>query len=98
MEEVLDVATPALFTIQSGINEPRYVSIMGIRKAAKKELRVHDLSALGLSPEDAGEEGSMILVERIFPTPVGEGAEILTGGSEAVAAQVADILVKGGVI
>ena len=98
MEEVLDCAFPALFTIQSGINEPRYVSIMGIRKVAKKEIQVHDLSTVGLSPEDAGEGGSMILIERIFPTPVGEGAEILLGSPDAVAAKVTDIFEKGGVI
>jgi electron transfer flavoprotein beta subunit len=98
MEEVLDCQFPALFTIQSGINEPRYVSIMGIRKVAKKEIQAHDLSAVGLAPEDVGEGGSMILIERIFPTPVGEGAEILIGSPDAVAAQVTDIFAKGGVI
>jgi electron transfer flavoprotein beta subunit len=98
MEEVLDCQFPVLFTIQSGINEPRYVSIMGIRKVAKKEIKVIDLSAVGLAPEDVGEGGSMILIERIFPTPVGEGAEILTGSPDAVASQVTDIFEKGGVI
>jgi electron transfer flavoprotein beta subunit len=98
MEEVLDCQFPALFTIQSGINEPRYVSIMGIRKVAKKEIAVHDLSAVGLAPDDVGEGGSMILIERIFPTPVGEGAEILTGSPDAVAAQATEIFEKGGVI
>ena len=39
--EVSIVDLPALITIQTGINEPRYVSILGIRKAAKKELKVH---------------------------------------------------------
>ncbi|MEM2897430.1 MAG: electron transfer flavoprotein subunit beta, partial [Candidatus Bathyarchaeia archaeon] len=33
LEEVLEVKMPALFTVQTGINEPRYVSIMGMRKA-----------------------------------------------------------------
>lgn len=98
MEEVLECAFPALFTIQSGINEPRYVSIMGIRKVAKKEIKVFDLATAGLSPEDVGEEGSMGLIERIFPPPVGEGAEILTGGPDAVATTVADIFMKGGVM
>jgi electron transfer flavoprotein beta subunit len=98
MEEVLDCSLPALFTIQSGINEPRYVSIMGIRKVAKKEIRVLDLATAGLSPEDVGEKGSMGIIARIFPTPVGEGAEILTGSPDAVADKVADIFVKGGVM
>ncbi|OGP54778.1 MAG: hypothetical protein A2Y65_08800 [Deltaproteobacteria bacterium RBG_13_52_11] len=98
LEEVLDVGLPALFTIQSGINEPRYVSIMGIRKVAQKEIKVHDLGTLGLSPENAGEKGSMIVVDRIFPPPVGEGAEIFTGSPDDVAAKVTDIFAKGGVL
>ena len=98
MEEVLECVFPALFTIQSGINEPRYVSIMGIRKVAKKEIRVLDLAIAGISPKDVGEGGSMSLIERIFPPPVGEGAEILTGSPDTVAATVTDIFVKGGVM
>jgi electron transfer flavoprotein beta subunit len=98
MEEELECAFPALFTIQSGINEPRYVSIMGIRKVAKKEIKVLDIATAGLSPEDVGEAGSMSLIARIFPTPVGEGAEILTGSPDAVADKVTDIFVKGGVM
>ena len=49
-DEVSKIKLPALLSIQSGINEPRYVSIMGIRKAAKKELNVMKVSDLGLSP------------------------------------------------
>jgi hypothetical protein len=71
---------------------------MGIRKVAKKEIRVLDLATTGISPEDVGEGGSMSLIERIFPPPVGEGAEILTGSPDAVAATVTDIFVKGGVM
>src|SRR4030043_2425419 len=40
LEEVYEIDLPALLTIQTGINEPRYVSIMGIRKVAKKEIKV----------------------------------------------------------
>jgi len=98
MEEVLDVELPALFTIQSGINEPRYISIFGIRKVAKKEIKVLDLSTLGLSPNNVGEEGSMIGISRIFPPPVDKRAEILVGGPDEVAAKVTDIFEKAGVI
>jgi electron transfer flavoprotein beta subunit len=98
MEEVLECTFPAVFTIQSGINEPRYVSIMGIRKVAKKEIKVLDLASVGLPPENVGTAGSMSLIERIFPPSVGEGAEILTGTPDAMADKVTDIFVKGGVM
>jgi electron transfer flavoprotein beta subunit len=98
MEEVLDIGLPALFTIQTGINEPRYVSIMGIRKVAQKEIKVLDLSVLGLSPEQVGEKGSFIVLEKIFPPPVGERAKIFTGSPDEVATKVTDIFEKGGVL
>jgi electron transfer flavoprotein beta subunit len=98
MEELLDVGLPALFTIQTGINEPRYVSIMGIRKVAQKEIKVLDLGMVGLAPDQVGEKGSLILLEKIFPPPAGKGATLLTGGLDEVAAKVTDIFAKGGVI
>jgi electron transfer flavoprotein beta subunit len=98
MEEVLEIATPAVFTIQSGINEPRYVSIMGIRKVAKKEIGKQDLGAIGLAPDQAGAAGSFIVVEKIFTPPVGEGAQMLQGSPDEVATKVTDIFQKGGVI
>jgi electron transfer flavoprotein beta subunit len=98
MEEALDVETPAVFTIQSGINEPRYVSIMGIRKVAKKEIGKKDLGAIGLAPDQAGAAGSFIAVEKIFTPPVGEGAQMLQGSPDEVATKVTDIFQKGGVI
>ncbi len=98
LEEELEVTLPALFTIQTGINEPRYVSIMGIRRVAKKEIKVLDLGALGLSPEDVGEAGSMTVLERLFAPPAGEGAEIIQGAPDEVAGRIVEILEKGGVI
>ena len=40
LQERIKVALPCVLGIQSGINEPRYVSIMGIRKASKVERKV----------------------------------------------------------
>lgn len=37
LQEMLDIELPAVLTIQTGINEPRYASIMGIARASKKE-------------------------------------------------------------
>jgi electron transfer flavoprotein beta subunit len=98
MEEALEIQTPAVFTIQTGINEPRYVSIMGIRKVAKKEIGKQDLGAIGLAPDQAGPAGSFIVVEKIFTPPVGEGAQMLQGSPDEVATKVTDIFQKGGVI
>ncbi len=98
MGEELEIDLPALFTIQSGINEPRYVSVMGIRKVAQKEIRVANISSLCLSAQEVGEAGSMVTIERLFLPPTGVGAEIIRGTPDEVAARVASIFEKGGLI
>jgi electron transfer flavoprotein beta subunit len=98
LEEVVEIDLPALLTIQTGINEPRYVSIMGIRKVAKKEIKTFGVSDLNLKAEEVGLAGSDIRLEKIFLPPVGEGAEMLEGKPEEIARKVVDILKdKGGV-
>jgi electron transfer flavoprotein beta subunit len=97
LEEVYEIDLPAVLTIQTGINEPRYVSIMGIRKVAKKEIKTLGVSDLNLKAEEVGLSGSDIQLEKIFLPPVGEGAEMLEGKPEEVALKVFDILKdKGG--
>jgi len=97
LEEVVEIDLPALLTIQTGINEPRYVSIMGIRKVAKKEIKTLGTSDLNLKAEEVGLSGSYIRLEKIFLPPVGEGAEMLEGKPEEISSKVFDILKdKGG--
>jgi len=57
--EVVEIKLPAVLTIQTGINEPRYAPIRGIREAQKKELRVAGLDDLGVDAGavDAGASG-----------------------------------------
>jgi electron transfer flavoprotein beta subunit len=93
-DEMSQVALPALLAIQTGINEPRYVSIMGIRKAAKKEIRVIQAEALGLSQEDL--KPSLIMEEMYMP-PEAEGAEIIQGDAGTVADQIIRIIREKGV-
>ncbi len=97
LEEVVEVDLPAVLTIQTGINEPRYVSIMGIRKVAKKEIKALGASDLNLKAEEIGLSGSHLRLEKIFVPPVGEGAQMLDGKPEEIASKVFDILKdKGG--
>jgi electron transfer flavoprotein beta subunit len=94
MDEISKIRLPALLSIQTGINEPRYVSIMGIRKAAKKELSVMELEALGLSEEDLT---PLTTVEEIYLPPETEGAEIIEGDPGTVAEAILRILKEKGV-
>jgi len=93
--EVSLIELPALLAIQTGINEPRYVSILGIRKAAKKELKVVDLSELGLSDEELSPK---TLIDEVYLPPETEGAQILSGDPEKIASEVIEILTKKGVM
>ena len=97
LEEVFEILLPAVLTIQTGINEPRYVSLLGIRKAAKKEIKVFGFSDLNLKAEEVGLAGSDIRLEKISLPQVGEGAEILEGKPDEIALKVFDIVKdKGG--
>ena len=94
VEEVSRIKLPALLSIQTGLNEPRYVSIMGIRKAAKKELNVVTIEDLGLSRDELS---PWTTVEELFLPPETEGAQFLEGDPAAVAEQILRILKEKGV-
>lgn len=98
LEEVLEVKLPALFTIQTGINEPRYVSIMGIRRARKKEITVLNLKDLQMEEDEVGESGSWVTVERMFAPPVEKEAEIFEGNPDDVASRIVEILRSRGLV
>ncbi len=98
LEEQLEVKLPALFSIQTGINEPRYVSIMGIRKAMQKEIKVMTLADTGLAEADVGVAGSWLTVDRLYVPPVEKQAEFLKGTPDEMAVRVADILKAKGLI
>jgi len=98
LEEVVEVRLPAVLTIQTGINEPRYVSIMGIRKAMQKETEVLDFAKIGLGEGEVGEGGSWMVVEKMYVPPVEKQAEFLKGSPEDVAAKIVDIIKSKGLV
>lgn len=78
-----EVDVPALFTIQTGINEPRYATLRAIKQAEQKEIEV-------VEPSDLGEPGYR--VRRMYVPEKGEGAEMLDGGAVSVAQRIAEIV------
>jgi len=98
LEEIVEVKLPALLTIQTGINEPRYVSIMGIRKARSIEIKVLGLKELGLKEDEVGEAGSWMTVEKMFTPPAEKEAEILTGSLDEVTSKITEIMRARGLI
>jgi len=98
LEERLEVKLPALFAVQTGINEPRYVSITGIRKAMQKEVKVMGLADIGLTENDVGEAGSWIRIEKLYVPPVEKQAEFLKGSPDEIATKIVEILKSRGLI
>jgi len=98
LEEVIEVKLPAVLAVQTGINEPRYVSIMGIRKAMQKEIKVLGSADLGLNESETGEAGSWLKMGKLYVPPVGKQAEFLKGNPDEVAARIADIIKAKGLV
>lgn len=80
--DVVDFDLPAVLTIQTGINEPRYATLRAIKQAEQQEIEV--LSC------PAGEPAYS--VRRMFVPVRGEGAEMLSGSPAQIAARIAEIV------
>ena len=96
--ELLEINLPAVLTIQTGINEPRYASILGLRKAMQKSIKVMNCTDLGLSEGEVGRAGSKTILERLSTPPKTEGAKILEGAPEEVSTKLAEIFRERGVV
>ncbi len=96
--EVVEIEMPALITVQTGINEPRYVSIMGIKKAMKKEIRILSIDDLGLNEEEVGVDNSWLQIMEMYIPPVERRAEFIKGNPEEVASKIVEIIKSRGLI
>jgi electron transfer flavoprotein beta subunit len=89
--EVLKIRCPALLTIQTGINEPRYANLRAIKQAREKPMDELGLEDLGLDAQAvAAAAGSRR--RRLRPPESGGGAEIIGGSPAEAAARIADIV------
>jgi electron transfer flavoprotein beta subunit len=81
--DVVAVDMPALLTIQTGINQPRYATLRAIKQAEQLEIDVREAS-------DAGPPSS--LVRRMFVPPKSAGAALLNGSPADIAARIVEIV------
>jgi len=91
LQERIKVMLPCVLSIQSGINEPRYVSIMGIRKASKVERKIFK----GNDYEDNVIPGIEV-VKWVYPDKKG-GATMLDGELDGICKGLLGILKEKGV-
>jgi electron transfer flavoprotein beta subunit len=80
--ERIRIPLPALLTVQTGINEPRYATLRGIRQAGAKPMDVREV--------DAVEAGARLV--SLAPPAKGEGADMLDGAADEIAARIASII------
>ncbi len=83
--DVVEVELPALLTIQTGINTPRYATLRAIKQAREKPISVLE------APEGLA---SCSHVRRMFSPSRGEGAEMLGTDPAIVATRILE-LVRG---
>ncbi|VTT87245.1 Electron transfer flavoprotein, beta subunit [Halorubrum sp. DM2] len=94
VEELTDVDLPAVLTVQTGLNEPRYASLRGIRQAQRKEIAAKDLADLGLTAADV--ESALTITEMYEPESESD-AEIIEGDAGESAGRLAEVLREKGV-
>ncbi|MEZ3142713.1 electron transfer flavoprotein subunit beta/FixA family protein [Halobaculum sp. MBLA0143] len=94
VEELTEVDLPAVLTIQTGINEPRYASLRGIRQAQSKEI-----DAMGLADLDLSEETLDTPIRRtgMYEPETESDATYLDGDTDEQAGELADLLREKGV-
>jgi len=95
--EVNEIDLPCVLSIQTGINEPRYVGMRGIRAVASVPIPTIGASELGLDTATVGEAAAKVKRVDYFVPALGNGAEILRGSREENIDKVLELLeAKGG--
>lgn len=91
---------PAVIGVVKGINEPRYPSFMGIRKAARASIPVWSAADLGLDPHKIGLMAAAVSWPEVYPLPVRQSSIVFIEGETPaiVAARLADKLAAEKVI
>ncbi|MCP4230453.1 MAG: electron transfer flavoprotein subunit beta/FixA family protein [bacterium] len=85
-KETLEVALPAVISAQKGLNDPRYPSILGIRKAKKRDAQT-------FTPADLGMDVSAhSAINEIELPPARAAGEIIEGDAAEAAKKLADVL------
>jgi electron transfer flavoprotein beta subunit len=96
-KEISEIDLPCVLSIQTGINEPRYVGMRGIRAVASLPVPTYGASELGLDAAAVGASGAKVKRLDYFVPALGKGAEMLDGSREENIDKVLELLAaKGG--
>jgi electron transfer flavoprotein beta subunit len=96
-KEMHEIDLPCVLSIQTGINEPRYVGMRGIRQVASLEVPTYGAADLGIDPSSVGEAAAKVKRDDYFVPAAGKGAEILQGSDEEIIDKLVELMkAKGG--
>lgn len=96
-QEMNEIDMPCVLSIQTGINEPRYVGIRGIRKVASVEIPTLSTAELGIDAASVGEAAAKVKRLDYFVPELGGGAEMLEGSTDEIIEKLIEMLkAKGG--
>ena len=87
----VEVQTPAVLTIQLGINTPRYASLRGIKQAASRPIETATPQELGVADDALGAAGSHSRVRRMYVPEKGR-AQMIEGSAAEQAARLIQII------
>ena len=96
-KEISEIDLPCVLSIQTGINEPRYVGMRGIRAVASLPVPAYGASELGVDAAAVGASGAKVKRVDYFVPALGKGAEMLDGSREENIDKVLELVAaKGG--
>lgn len=95
--DIVEAELPALVTVTSGINEPRYPQLKGIMAAKKKEIKKYAAADLGLGADQVGSAGAKEKVLSVGRPPARKAGKTVTDEGEG-GKQIADFLSEMKVI
>jgi electron transfer flavoprotein beta subunit len=82
----IQMPLPAVLTIQSGLNKLRYATLMGIKKAKTKEIKVIPAEDGGALPPPSS------VIEKIYAPEKSKKGQILDGDAKTAAAKLVEKL------
>ena len=96
-KELHEIDLPCVLSIQTGINEPRYVGMRGIRQVASVPIPSFGVSELGIGAGTVGESAAKVKRVDYFLPSTGKGAEILRGSRQENIDKILELVAaKGG--
>ena len=95
LQEKLRIKTPAVLTLPTGINEPRYASLMARRRVDDEKIETMNLADLGFEGFSVPEP--KVRIKELCEASMGERAEIFEGDPEEISKEMVKSLDEEGV-